>query len=79
MYILYVWNWVTLLHSRDWQNIANQLYVNFYMFLIYKNNVGISKYLPSHHKSHQLKPKMLRELAKRYFWSALLFVTCSFC
>ena len=25
---LYVYNWVTLLYSRDWHNIANQLYFN---------------------------------------------------
>ena len=24
----YVYNWVTLLYSRDWHNIVNQLYVN---------------------------------------------------
>ena len=25
---LYVYNWVTLLYSRDWHNIVNQLYFN---------------------------------------------------
>ena len=26
--IIYVYNWVTLLHSRDWDNIVSQLYFN---------------------------------------------------
>ena len=25
---LYVYNWVTLLYSRDWHSIVNQLYIN---------------------------------------------------
>ena len=25
---MYVYNWVTLLYSRDWYNIVNQLYFN---------------------------------------------------
>ena len=25
---IHVYNWVTLLYSRDWHNIVNQLYIN---------------------------------------------------
>ena len=37
-YIIYAYNWVTLLYSKDWHNIVNQLY--------YNQNWSINQILP---------------------------------
>ena len=45
---LYVYNWVTLLYSRDWQNTVNQLYFN-------KKSVSVNNLEHKYHIQNLIK------------------------
>ena len=45
---LYIYNWVTLLYSRNWHNIANQLYFNKNMLTNLPNNHNVVTSMKTH-------------------------------